>query len=149
MHDQRHRETERLCSLEVNDQLEFCWLLYGKIGGTHASKNFVDVYSRTAVEVRVAWPICNQPSGIRVLFRHVNCGQVLIRCKFSDQESILLRKGVHPNHERVYMLALCRHECRSDVFKFPNVKQHGSNPNFPAAACKWSHCGGAVGFPIL
>src|SRR6476660_6269755 len=64
----RHLEPDCPCSLEVDDQLEFCCLLYRKTGGTSPAKNFVDVDGGTTIKVGVARPIRDQPSGIDVLF---------------------------------------------------------------------------------
>jgi hypothetical protein len=64
------------CSLEVDDQLEFRRLLYRKTGGTSEAKNFVDVDGGTAIKVGVVRPIRDQPSGIDVLLRDIDCVRI-------------------------------------------------------------------------
>jgi hypothetical protein len=43
-YQRRDGDAERLCSLEVDDQLVFCWLLDGEIGGLGTSENFIHIY---------------------------------------------------------------------------------------------------------
>ena len=72
----RHVKPDCPCSLEVDDQLEFRRLLYRKTGGTSEAKNFVDVDGGTAIKVGVVRPIRDQPSGIDVLLRDIDCVRI-------------------------------------------------------------------------
>ena len=42
----RETETERICCLEIKNQLKFRWLLDRKIGGVRTFKNFIYVGHR-------------------------------------------------------------------------------------------------------
>src|SRR6516162_6888504 len=100
----RHLEPDCPCGLEVDDQLEFRRLLYRKTGGTSAAKNFVDVDGSATIKVGVVRPIRDQPSGIDVLLRDVDCGQPMTRRQLRDKASIFLRESVDADNEPVYML---------------------------------------------
>src|SRR5262245_50657530 len=71
----RHLDPDCPCGLAVDDQLEFRRLLYRETGGTSAAKNFVDVDGSATIKVGVVRPIRDQPSGIDILLRDVDCGQ--------------------------------------------------------------------------
>jgi hypothetical protein len=43
-----HSEAKRLGGLEIDDQLECCWLLYGQIGGLGALEDFPGVNANLA-----------------------------------------------------------------------------------------------------
>src|SRR6266550_7770328 len=126
----RHLEPDCPCGLEVDDQLEFRRLLYRKTGGTSAAKNFVDVDGGTTIKVGVARPIRDQPSGIDVLLRDVDCGQPMTRRHLRDKASIFLREGVDADDECVCMLCGRVSECRRDVLDFSYVQQLRSKPQF-------------------
>src|SRR5215510_13089565 len=100
----RHLEPDCPCGLEVDDQLEFRRLLYRKTGGTSAAKNFVDVDGGATIKVGIARAIRDQPSGIDVLLRDVDCGQPMTGRQLRDKASILLRESVDADDERVCML---------------------------------------------
>src|SRR5215471_17298400 len=100
----RHLEPDCPCGPEVEDQLEFRRLLYRKTGGTSAAKNFVDVDGSATIKVGVVRPIRDQPSGIDVLLRDVDCGQPMTRRQLRDKASIFLRESVDADNEHVYML---------------------------------------------
>src|SRR5262245_41397108 len=53
----RNRESEGLRGLEVDDQLELCWLRYREIGGLGAFQDLADVHSGTTEHVRYARPV--------------------------------------------------------------------------------------------
>src|SRR5580698_9244204 len=53
----RNGETERLCSFEINHQLEFRWLLNRQIGWLGSSRDAIDELCGTPVHYGEAWPI--------------------------------------------------------------------------------------------
>src|SRR5215831_17335577 len=79
-------------------------LLYRKTGRTSAAKNFVDVDGGTTIKVGVMRPVRDQPSGIDVLLRDVDCGQPMTRRQLRDKASTFLRESVDADNEHVYML---------------------------------------------
>ena len=65
----RDLETERLGGLEVDDQLELCWLLDGQVSGFRAFEDLVHVHGRTAEQVEVIGTVADECSGLGVLPR--------------------------------------------------------------------------------
>ena len=97
-------KAERLGSLEVDDKLKFSRVLDGEIARSGATKDFVDVDGGTTIKVGVVRPIRDQPSGIDVLLRDVDCGQPMTRRQLRDKASIFLRESIDADNEPVYML---------------------------------------------
>src|SRR5262249_2591771 len=59
-----NRESEGIRGLEVDDQLELCWLRYREIGGLGPFQDLADVHGGTTEHVRYARPVGHQASGI-------------------------------------------------------------------------------------
>src|SRR5215208_5496341 len=60
----RHRETERLCGLQVYDQLEPSWLLDRQVGRLGALEDLSDVNAHLTGDGTPARSIANQPAGV-------------------------------------------------------------------------------------
>src|SRR5262249_8718187 len=67
----RHGEAGRLCSLEIDDQLEFSRLLHWQIGGSGAAKNLVHERGRPAKIGRHTRTVGDQTA----LLRHLRFGE--------------------------------------------------------------------------
>src|SRR5262249_5749497 len=95
--DQRGRnlQAERLGGFKVDNQLKFCWLLYRKLGGIGASENLGNIDGCATIQIRVVWPVCNQPPGLDELSRRIDCRQPMIRRELSNELSLVLRQSVN------------------------------------------------------
>src|SRR5215468_8484840 len=60
-----NRETESLGRLEVNHQLELCWLLDRQVGGLYAFQNLVHIGGGVVKVRRYAWPVRHEAAHLR------------------------------------------------------------------------------------
>src|SRR5207247_10933966 len=66
-HRLRNRHADFLCSLEVDHQLELCWLLYRQISGLSALQNLVHIRSGASVQVNNAHAVAHKSSVFHIL----------------------------------------------------------------------------------
>src|SRR5439155_17477767 len=87
----RHRESERLGGLEVDDQLELGRLLDGQIPGLRTLENLVHVGGGAAVQVRKVRAIGHETPGIHSLPPRVHCRQPVL-CRQVYEASALIEE---------------------------------------------------------
>src|SRR6478752_4051377 len=63
----RHDETERLCSLEVDDQLELGWQQHRQVGWFLALENATDINTKLPIGIRQVRAVADQASGLGVI----------------------------------------------------------------------------------
>src|SRR5258705_9540514 len=63
----RDRQAEGLGGLQVDDQLELCWLLDGQIGGLRTPEDLVDEDRRAPPDVRKINSVGKQTPGFAIL----------------------------------------------------------------------------------
>src|SRR5215467_2305750 len=93
-----------LAALRLRISSNFVGCSIGRLEGLAPAKNFVDVDGSATIKVGVVRSIRDQPSGIDVLLRDVDCGQPMTRRQLRDEASIFLRESVDADNEHVYML---------------------------------------------
>src|SRR5437868_14102948 len=71
-----HGQAERLGGLQVDDQLEFGWLLDRQIGRLRAFQDLVDIASRAAEHVVKVLAVRHQTAGSRKIALVENCRDV-------------------------------------------------------------------------
>src|SRR5262245_10978718 len=77
--DPGHRETKRLCGLEVDHQFKLGRQLNRKIARLLTLQYASDIDAGTAISICVAGTIAHQPTGLRMLARCVDCGNLVER----------------------------------------------------------------------
>src|SRR5215203_66587 len=88
----RHRQTEGLRGLEVDDQLVFGWRLDRKISWLLALEDAIDVACPTPVLIRVVRSIGDQAAAGDKVACEVKCGQVMPDGERSDKVAIKCRQ---------------------------------------------------------
>ena len=63
----RHDETEHLCSLEVDDQLELGWQQDRQVGWFLALENATDLNTNLSIGIRQVCAVADQASGLGVI----------------------------------------------------------------------------------
>src|SRR5262245_40070940 len=74
-----HREPKRLCGLEVDHQFKLGRQLNRKIARLLTFQYASDIDAGTAISICVAGTIAYQPTGLRMLARDVDCGNLVER----------------------------------------------------------------------
>ena len=64
----RHSETERLCGLQVDDQLEFDGLLDGQVGGLRTLEDLIHIAGSVPKQISQARSIGYQPHVLKQAF---------------------------------------------------------------------------------
>src|SRR5262249_32442378 len=72
LHDQRHREAERLGGPKIDHQFELGWLQGRQVGWLCALENVPSVNARLAIGASNACPIAHQAAGFDVIASIVN-----------------------------------------------------------------------------
>src|SRR6476646_10002647 len=60
----RNGEAERFGGLGVDDKLEPCRLLHGKLGGARALEDLIDERRHPEIQIGVAYPIGHKPANL-------------------------------------------------------------------------------------
>src|SRR5215813_14055002 len=79
--EEEHRgdcQSEGLGGLEVEDQLKLHWLLNGQVGRLGPLQDLVHIGGRAAEEVRQAWSIAYQATGLHKFFPFVHGWQPML-----------------------------------------------------------------------
>src|SRR5262245_11477055 len=84
----RHRQTERLSCDQIDDQIEFGWLLDRNVGRFRPAQNLIDMLACAPVEMHVVDAIGYESSSLYELARTVDCRQARALCKGVDSSSI-------------------------------------------------------------
>ena len=71
----RHGETERLCSRQIDDEIELGWLLDREVAGLRSAQNFIDIVASAPEQVREVCTIGHQPSRFDELSVAGHCRQ--------------------------------------------------------------------------
>src|SRR5215475_8389400 len=79
-----HREPKRLCGLEVDHQFKFGRQLNRKIARLLTFQYASDIDAGTAISIRGTSTIAHQPTGLRMLARDVDCGNLVERRQLND-----------------------------------------------------------------
>src|SRR2546427_10348965 len=74
----RYIEAERLCSLEVDYQLELGWCLHRKIGRLCALQNTIDIFGRARKRFAQIAPVGYQPALSRHKPERIDRGQAVL-----------------------------------------------------------------------
>src|SRR5438034_5060359 len=111
----RNRQPERLCGLEVDDQLELPRLLDGQVSGLGALENLVDVGDGVPEHVETVRPIGQKATHLRVLAQPIDRWQTVPGREVFDSCSVVLEHGVYENDDRAGLLAGHRGEGAVDL----------------------------------
>src|SRR6516164_1640508 len=90
----RDRQAERLSSLEIDHQLEFCRLLDRQIGRLGAVENFSDVNADLAMDRRKAGAIADQTASLGVYAPRINRRNRLTHGQCYQLLAMAFEKGI-------------------------------------------------------
>ncbi len=102
----RQLKAERLGGLEVDDHLEFRWLLHWKIGRLGTPENLVDVVSGAPRRISNTWPIGDEAAGCHKFPNSMKRRQLLPSGEFRDALSMITRERVFDRNQRIPGAAL-------------------------------------------
>src|SRR5215471_16863308 len=97
----RHRETERLCCLEVNCQTKFSRLLYRQTGRFLALENPPGINRRLAVGIRQVGAITHEAASQDILAPGVDRSHAAPRRKRYDLFALAVEKRFTGDNERI------------------------------------------------
>ena len=78
---QRHVEAKRLGRLEVDNDLEFRWMLHRQISGLRAPEQFIGVYSPLPELVSRIEPVGDQSALFGIKREWIDCGEPIACCQ--------------------------------------------------------------------
>jgi hypothetical protein len=87
-------KAERLCRIQVYDEIELDRLLDRDIGGVGPAQNLVDVIGSSPKQVREVWPKRNQPSCFDIVPRAVHRRQSRANRRDVDSNPVGVRKRI-------------------------------------------------------
>jgi len=105
----RDGEAERLGSLEVDDEIDFCDLLHREVGGFVALENAPSIDASLAVPIADAAAIAYQAAGHSVLTIWEHRGQRMADRQRRDLFRVSVEEGTGANQDRAN--ALLRKSC--------------------------------------
>src|SRR5947209_15736971 len=83
-HCGRNFETWHLCCLEVDDELELCWLDHWKVGRPLTLENSPSVNTHLAISVYKIVPITNESADLGEFAQRIDYGLFVIGSKRHD-----------------------------------------------------------------
>src|ERR1700755_1459710 len=111
----RNRQFESLGSLEIDNQLEFSWLLDRQIGSLHAIDDLVHQSCGAAIKIGIIHTVGKQSASIDEFARNINRRQPMLPSKIDYELLIGLCEGIDPDDKCVRALTACVIQCRLDV----------------------------------
>src|SRR6516165_1346222 len=94
----RNFEAESLCSLKVDDQLEFRWLLDWQIGWPGAFENLVHKSSGASVGVEERRPVAHEAPCLGILVMPVNGWQPMLCGEVREPRAVKSSEGIREHN---------------------------------------------------
>jgi hypothetical protein len=123
--------TSRLGGLEVDDHLEFRWLLHWKIGRLATSENLVDVVSGAPKQISNTWPIGDEAAGCHKFPNSMKRRQLLPSGEFRDARSMITRERIFDRNQRVRARPSRSFECAIEVVRSSHLQGSNLYPQCP------------------
>ena len=119
----RDAQPNRFRSRQVNDQLELGRLLDRKVGWFRALEDLVDIGCGSEIEVREAYPVGHQASGLDELPSDIDGWQPVAYRRVRDHWAIGLEQTIECHEESVDALCDRGFKCTSDVVPATYIEQ--------------------------
>src|SRR5215510_7688773 len=100
LHDQRHREAERLGGPKIDHQFELGWLQDRQVGWLCALENVPSVNARLAIGASNACPIAHQAAGFDVIAPVVNRWNGMARRECNQPLTLASREWTAADQQR-------------------------------------------------
>ena len=112
-HIRWNRQADLLGGFEIDDELEFYWLLYRKISRLGTFEDFVNVGGGTPVEVDGTYSVRYETARVAKLYFRVHRGQFVFRSQSYDLTWVRVVKGIPLYQECVACCWIATSKARS------------------------------------
>ena len=118
----RDGEAQSLRRLQIDQELEFSWLLYGKVSGLRTFQNSIHVVRCALVYGRKACPVGNEASGLNKVLVQRDHGQPVLCRQIEGLNPVLREPYILEDDQRFGAILGCSLKCAGEIARSSHGK---------------------------